>query len=142
VTEAQDGLGPLPKPTLPQQNTGDWLMRMIPACLALTLALSACGGSAPPPTPVVINTPPAPPPVIASTAVLTPTQSALVAQCQSLFSQAMGGRAMNYSSPAIATAAGSTTIHLAGVPYGALREPATQYSCSYSGGTLTAAGLG
>jgi hypothetical protein len=116
-------------------------MRTLSACLAVTLALSACVGSAPPPpTPVAIAPPP--PPVIASTVPVTPTQSAMVAQCQSLFSQAMGGQAMNYSAPAIATAAGATTIHLAAVPYDAPRQPAMQYSCSYNGATLTAAGQG
>jgi hypothetical protein len=115
---------------------------MIPACLALALALSACVGSAPPPPPTPVAIIPPPPPVIASTVPVTPTQTALVAQCRTLFSQAMGGRAMNYSAPAIATAADATTIHLAAVPYDAPRQPAMQYSCSYTGSTLTAAGQG
>jgi len=116
-------------------------MRLKLCLLALPLAVTACGDSPPPaPTPVVINTPPAPP----ATASIpsTPAQSTLVTQCQGLFAQALGGEPVNYASPAVASAGGSTTVHLAAQPVTTLPAAPVQYTCSFSGTTLTAAGLG
>jgi hypothetical protein len=114
-------------------------MRLNLVLLALPLAISACGGSEPPPpTPVVINTPPPAPVVVPPT---TPAQSSLVTQCQGLFAQALGNQQVNYATPAIASAGGSTTIHLAGQPMASPSGAPLQYVCTYSGTTLTAAGL-
>jgi hypothetical protein len=110
--------------------------------LALPLAMSACGGSEPPPpTPVVINTPPPSAPVVVAPPPTTPAQSSLVTQCQGLFAQALGNRPVNYATPAITSAGGSTTVHLAGQPAMSPPGPPLQYMCTFSGTTLTAAGL-
>jgi len=107
-------------------------MRFNQFLCALPLALAACGGSPPPdPTPVAINTPPP----------STPAESGLVAECQGLFAQALGGQAVTFESPAIASAGGSTTIHLAAQPITAPPSAMLQYTCSFSGTALTASGL-
>jgi hypothetical protein len=118
------------------------IMRPKLALLALPLAITACGGSEPPPpTPVVINTPPAPAPVMVAPPPTTPAQSSLVTQCQGLFAQALGNQQVSYATPAITSAGGSTTIHLAGQPMLSPSGSPLQYFCTFSGTTLTAAGL-
>jgi hypothetical protein len=113
-------------------------MRLRLCLAALPLALAACGSEPPPqPTPVVINTPPAQP-VAPPT---TPTQSGLVTECQGLFAQALNGQPVNYGSPAVASAGGSTTIRLVAQPVTAPPTPPMQYTCSFSGTTLMAAGM-
>ena len=114
-------------------------MRLTVSLLALPLALAACGSPPPPPqpVPVVINTPAPPPPVIIPAA---PTTN-LVSQCQALFTQALSGEPVNYSSPAVASAGGSTTIRLSAQPLSPTPVPPVQYTCSFSGVTLVAAGL-
>ena|SRR5271168_4842190 len=115
-------------------------MRLKLGLLSLPFALAACGHPPPQPTPVVINTPPAPP--VAPVSPTTPAESTLVTQCQGLFAQALGGGPVDYGSPAVASAGGLTTIHLSGQPLTSPPVPPAHYTCSYSGTTLTAAGMG
>jgi len=111
-------------------------MRLLSCVIALPLVLAACASSEPA-TPVVINTPP---PVMAAVPS-TPAESGLVAQCQGLFTRSLGGQPVNYASPAVASAGGSTTIHLAAQPATMPPMAPIQYTCSFSGTTLTSAGL-
>jgi hypothetical protein len=115
-------------------------MRLKLCLLALPLSVAACSSPPPPPAPppVVINTP-APP--VTTVVPSTPAESGLVTQCRSLFAQALGGATVNYGSPAVASAGGSTTVHLVAQPVTAPPTPPVKYTCSFSGTTLTAAGL-
>jgi hypothetical protein len=116
------------------------VMRLTSCLLALPLALAACGSPSPPPPqpiPVVINTPAPPPPVF----IPAPPAASLVSQCQGLFAQALGSEPVNYSSPAVASAGGSTTIRLSAQPMSPTPVAPVQYTCSFSGVTLVAAGL-
>ncbi len=116
-------------------------MRLTFGLLALPMAaLAACSSPPPPPqpAPVVINTP-APPPAVVIPAA--PTTS-LVSQCQGLFTQALAGEPVNYGNPVIASAGGSTTIHLSAQPMSPTPVAPVQYTCSFSGTSLIAAGLG
>jgi hypothetical protein len=111
--------------------------------LVLPLALAACGSPPPPPAPipVVINTPPAPPPQITEVMPATPVESSLVTQCQDLFARALNGEPVNYGSPAVTSAGGTTKVQLVAQPVSPTPSASVQYSCRYSGTTLTAAGL-
>jgi hypothetical protein len=112
-------------------------LRVSLGLLALPLALAACGSEpAPAPTPVVINTPPP----ITAAVPSTPAQSALVMQCRDLFAQTIGGAPVDYGSPAVVSAGGSTTIDLVAQPVTPTPSPPMQYHCRYNGTTLTAAG--
>jgi hypothetical protein len=115
-------------------------MRLTFCLLAMPVALAACGSPPPPPpqpTPVVINTPAPPPPVV----IQAPSASSLIAQCQGLFTQALSGEPVNYGNPTVASAGGATTIHLSAQPLSPTPVAPVQYTCSYSGTMLTAAGL-
>jgi len=108
--------------------------------IALSLALAGCGSSAPQQTPVVINTPPPVTAAVPPAPPSTPADSGLVTQCQSLFARTLGSQPVNYASPAVASAGGSTTIHLAAQPLDMPQTPPIQYTCSFSGTALTSAG--
>jgi hypothetical protein len=107
--------------------------------LVLPIAVAACGSETPPPSPpVVINTTPAP---TFTASVPVPSSSGLVNQCQGLFAQALGGQAVNYAAPAVTTAGDATIVHLAARIVTAPPGTVTQYSCNFTGGTLTGAGM-
>jgi len=108
--------------------------------LVLPLALAACGSDRPQQTPVVINTPPPVTAAVPPAPPSTPADSGLVSECQNLFARTLGDQPVNYASPAVASAGGSTTIHLAARSLAMPQTPPIQYSCSFSGTALTSAG--
>ncbi len=117
------------------------------ALSTLALALGACVAPAPRPI-VVTNTAPPPTQTTTTTTYTTPAVAAptpeyttvLVSQCQSLFSQSLGGAPMNYASPIVTNTGDVTSIRLSGQISPITGQAGRQYNCTFSHGALTTAG--
>jgi hypothetical protein len=94
--------------------------------LTLPLLAAACGGSQPPPQIVVAS----PPPV---------SQTALAAQCQSLFAQSLNGQATEFSYPLVTNSGDVTSVSLQARTAGG---SSVRYSCIFNGSTLASSNPG